>query len=130
MENWAVGWVDWNLALDKTGGPNHVKNNVDSPIIVDQDSKDRYWKQPMYYHLAHFSRFIPPGSMRVQVHSHYSIIKRLYATVWRTPENYLVAVVLNTNSLSDVTYRINIPGQGYVERNIEKKAIDTVIVKL
>lgn len=45
--------MDWNLCLDMQGGPNWVKNFVDSPIIVDA-SKQEYYKQPMWYALGHF----------------------------------------------------------------------------
>ena len=24
--HWCTGWVDWNLILDVTGGPNHLGN--------------------------------------------------------------------------------------------------------
>lgn len=57
-------WIDWNLALDLEGGPNWSGNHVDSPIIVDK-SKNEFMKQPMYYVLAHFSRFMRPGSVVV-----------------------------------------------------------------
>ncbi|CAN7939571.1 unnamed protein product, partial [Ixodes hexagonus] len=52
--HWTTGWVDWNLALDLMGGPNWVKNFVDSPIIVNATGRE-FYKQPMYYALAHFS---------------------------------------------------------------------------
>lgn len=48
-----TGWTDWNLALDVGGGPTWVGNTVDSPIIVDVE-KDVFYKQPTFYHLAHF----------------------------------------------------------------------------
>lgn len=44
LSNWAVGWVDWNIALNMEGGPNWVKNFVDSPIIVDAE-KGLFYKQ-------------------------------------------------------------------------------------
>ncbi|XP_039558174.1 lysosomal acid glucosylceramidase-like isoform X10 [Passer montanus] len=53
MNHFVSGWTDWNLALDLQGGPNWVKNFVDSPVIVD-GSKDVFYKQPMFYHLGHF----------------------------------------------------------------------------
>ncbi|NWT03746.1 GLCM Glucosylceramidase, partial [Mionectes macconnelli] len=68
LNHFVAGWTDWNLALDLEGGPNWVKNFVDSPIIVD-GSKDVFYKQPMFYHLGHFSKFIPEGSRRVGLHS-------------------------------------------------------------
>lgn len=48
-----MGWTDWNLALDQTGGPNWVKNFVDSPVIVDA-KRDVFYKQPTFYSMAHF----------------------------------------------------------------------------
>lgn len=53
MNHFVSGWTDWNLVLDLEGGPNWVKNFVDSPVIVD-GSKDVFYKQPMFYHLGHF----------------------------------------------------------------------------
>ncbi|XP_070622644.1 lysosomal acid glucosylceramidase-like isoform X2 [Erythrolamprus reginae] len=54
LNHFVTGWIDWNLALDMKGGPNWVDNPVDSPIIVNP-LKDEFYKQPMFYHLGHFS---------------------------------------------------------------------------
>uniref|UniRef100_A0A914GV79 Glucosylceramidase n=1 Tax=Globodera rostochiensis TaxID=31243 RepID=A0A914GV79_GLORO len=62
LRNWVVGWTDWNLCLDLQGGPNLVRNFVDSPIIVNA-SAGEFYKQPMFYALAHFSRFVPRDSV-------------------------------------------------------------------
>ncbi|KAJ0408904.1 hypothetical protein ATCC90586_005941 [Pythium insidiosum] len=64
LNNWVVGWVDWNLLLDHTGGPNHLGNNCDAPIIVHASGQD-FTIQPMYYFIQHFSKFVPPGSRRL-----------------------------------------------------------------
>lgn len=53
LNHYVVGWTDWNLALDQTGGPNWVKNFVDSPVIVDAQ-RDVFYKQPTFYSVAHF----------------------------------------------------------------------------
>ncbi|KAJ7318921.1 hypothetical protein OS493_036793 [Desmophyllum pertusum] len=66
LSHWSTGWVDWNLALNMQGGPNWVSNFVDSPIIVDAEN-GLFYKQPMFYHLGHFSKFVPPGSQRIEV---------------------------------------------------------------
>ncbi|KAL3669320.1 hypothetical protein V7S43_005697 [Phytophthora oleae] len=65
LNNFAAGWIDWNLLLDHTGGPNHKGNVCDAAIIVTEDGDD-YFVQPMYYFIQHFSKFIPPGSRRVK----------------------------------------------------------------
>lgn len=53
LNHHVVGWTDWNLALDPTGGPNWVKNFVDSPVIVDA-KLNVFYKQPSFYAMAHF----------------------------------------------------------------------------
>ena len=66
---WAVGWTDWNLVLDVSGGPNHLKNLCDANIIVDVDNQTGHGQplimQASYYYMGHFSRYLPPGSRRV-----------------------------------------------------------------
>lgn len=55
----SIGWIDWNLALDMSGGPTWSHNNLDSAILVDRNT-NTYYKNPMYYALGHVSRFIRP----------------------------------------------------------------------
>ncbi|NXN25472.1 GLCM Glucosylceramidase, partial [Nycticryphes semicollaris] len=95
LNHFVAGWTDWNLALDLQGGPNWVKNFVDSPIIVDS-SKDVFYKQPMFYHLGHFSKFIPEGSRRVGLHSsRRCFICQLEHVAVLRPDGAVVLVVLN-----------------------------------
>lgn len=93
MNHWSIGWVDWNIALDKTGGPNWINNFVDSPIIVDPD-KDEFYKQPMYYALKHVSRFVDRGSVRISI----TDTDKVKSTAFLTPSNEVVIVLYNRNS--------------------------------
>lgn len=65
FEHSVAGFVDWNMVLSETGGPNYVKNFADAPIIF-HEANHTIIKQPMYYGIAHFSRFIRAGCVRVQ----------------------------------------------------------------
>ena len=47
------------------GGPNWAYNYVDAPIIVNEE-EDEFYKNPMYYGLAHFSKFLPEKSFRIE----------------------------------------------------------------
>ncbi|PIC31201.1 hypothetical protein B9Z55_011974 [Caenorhabditis nigoni] len=64
LNHHVTGWTDWNLCLDETGGPNWAYNVVDAPIIVNRTAQE-FYKQPMFYALGHFSKFLPRGSTRV-----------------------------------------------------------------
>ncbi|XP_076646317.1 lysosomal acid glucosylceramidase-like [Halictus rubicundus] len=90
LNNWSIGWMDWNLVLDKSGGPNWIKNYVDAPIIVNA-TKDEYYKQPMYYALKHFSRFIERGSTRIDI-TDDNLLK---SSAFVTPSGETVVVLSN-----------------------------------
>ena len=50
--------------------------------------------QPMFYHLGHFSKFVPPGSQRIEVKA--SEESSLQFIGFITPDSLTVVVVLNT----------------------------------
>ena len=61
LNHWVNGWVDWNMVLDRQGGPNWFKNWCIAPVIVDPDQDEVYFT-PLYDVMSHFSKFIRPGA--------------------------------------------------------------------
>lgn len=86
-----MGWVDWNLALDTKGGPNWVQNYVDALIIVDA-TKDVFYKQPTYYVMTHFSKFIPRNSIKIEAKTKND---NILATAFITSDNQKVVLLYN-----------------------------------
>ncbi|KAM4755512.1 uncharacterized protein ACIQIH_019430 [Cyanocitta cristata] len=126
MNHFVSGWTDWNLALDLEGGPNWVKNFVDSPVIVD-GSKDVFYKQPMFYHLGHFSKFIPEGSRRVGLHSsRRCLLCQLEHVAVVRPDGALVLVVLNRSG-RDVPFGIWDPAMGFIDTVAPAHSIQTYL---
>ncbi|XP_053133307.1 lysosomal acid glucosylceramidase-like [Hemicordylus capensis] len=120
-----VGWTDWNLALDLEGGPNWVQNFVDSPVIVDA-GYDVFYKQPMFYHMAHFSKFIPEDSQRVGL----TIVKKcltcsLEHVALLRPDGSAVVVVLNQSG-SDIPFGIS-DSVGLILTHIPPNSIQTYL---
>ena len=91
LNNWAVGWVDWNILLDETGGPNHVNNFCYAPIIGDRRNGDLHFMNT-YYYIGHFSRFIKSGAKRIACSSGDD---DLHATAFLNADGKVAAVVLN-----------------------------------
>jgi hypothetical protein len=67
LQNYAQGWIDWNLLVDSTGGPNHLNNNCDACMVVNAQFTDVF-VQPKYHFFGHISKFIPRGSVRANSH--------------------------------------------------------------
>uniref|UniRef100_A0A3Q2PZJ7 Glucosylceramidase n=2 Tax=Fundulus heteroclitus TaxID=8078 RepID=A0A3Q2PZJ7_FUNHE len=110
LNHYVVGWTDWNLALDQTGGPNWVKNFVDSPVIVDAE-RDVFYKQPSFYGVAHFSKFLWEGSQRVGVSASGKTPLEFAAFV--RPDGSVALVVLNRSS-SAIQFEVWDPAVGYL----------------
>jgi glucosylceramidase len=58
------GYIDWNLLLNEQGGPNHVGNYCDAPIIYDRKTKTVHYN-PSFYAIKHFSSHVQPGAKRI-----------------------------------------------------------------
>ncbi|CAK1541493.1 unnamed protein product [Leptosia nina] len=87
-----VGWLDWNLCLDMKGGPTWCNDELDSAIHIDVE-KEEFIKQPIFYALGHFSKFIPPGSRRLQINSTGN--KHVSNVAFVTPQHTAVVVLYN-----------------------------------
>nr|UVJ88516.1 glucocerebrosidase 3 [Nilaparvata lugens] len=62
LNHWVNGYMDWNLALNEGGGPNLINMTCDAPIIINTTANE-FYKQPMYYVLGHFSKFLKPDAV-------------------------------------------------------------------
>jgi len=49
LNNWANGWIYWNLLVDERGGPNHVRNFCFAPIIADTRTGELIYMNSYYY---------------------------------------------------------------------------------
>ena len=91
LNNWVDGWVDWNMVLDRQGGPNWFENWCVAPIIVDPDADEVYFT-PLYYTMAHFSKYIRPGAKVIGLDNSD---KELQVTATQNPDGSIAVVVFN-----------------------------------
>jgi glucosylceramidase len=62
--NWAKTVINWNVALDPSGGP-HVGGCATCTGIITVGPGDQVTRNAEYYTLGHLSRFVPPGAVRI-----------------------------------------------------------------
>nr|CAD7573562.1 unnamed protein product [Timema californicum] len=125
MNNWVTGWTDWNMALDLEGGPNWVSNYVDAPIIVNATA-DEFYKQPMFYALAHFSKFVPPGSVHIGLDTDDDT--GIENIAFLAPDNVTVVILQNRNS-TEATVSIVDKDRGHVVINVPARSQHTLLYK-
>ncbi len=121
MNHWVTGWVDWNIALDFQGGPNHANNFCGAPVLVDGESQTVFYT-PLYYAMCHFSRFIRPEANRIEV----SVSDpALMATGALNEDGSVIVIVFNEGDAA-VNYSLSIDGDG-VDLSIPAQAIQTLV---
>jgi len=123
LNRWTEGWVDWNLLLDETGGPNHVGNLCSAPILADTRS-DKVLFQSSYYYIGHFSRFIRPGARRVLCATTSDTIE---ATAYRNLDGSVVTVVCNPCDAA-ATIKLDY-GTNSAESELPAHSIATFVLK-
>ena len=121
FNNGAVGWTDWNVLLDETGGPNHVGNFCLSPIHADTKTGELIYT-PSYYYIGHFSKFIKQGARRISSAASRS---QLLTTSFLNPDGKVVTIVMNESDKT-VTYNY-VVGTQSAEAKILPHAIQTLV---
>ncbi|WP_298492661.1 glycoside hydrolase family 30 protein [uncultured Algibacter sp.] len=122
LNNWVDGWVDWNMVLDKQGGPNWFENWCVAPVIVDPD-KDEVYFTPLYYTMAHFSKYIRP---KAKVISHSNSNEDLMVTAAQNLDG-TISVVLFNEFDTPKSIRLTLNDET-IEFSIDAQAIQTLII--
>lgn len=123
LNNWVDGWIDWNMVLNKQGGPNWFENWCVAPVIVDENNDEVYFT-PIYYTMSHFSRFIRPGATRIGFEKTDS---DLLTTAAQNPDGSIAVVVFNEgNEKKEFELVLGESRQGV---SINPQSIQTILLK-
>jgi len=118
FSNWCEAFLDWNITLDEIGGPNHVGNYCDAPILSDT-LKDELIFNSSYYHI---SKHVKKGAHRIKTIIDNDFVKQI---AFKNLDGSIVLVILNE---SENDYVIGIKAN-QINKNIKshKRSIMTVL---
>jgi glucosylceramidase len=122
LNNWVDGWVDWNMVLDRQGGPNWFKNWCAAPVIVDPDADEVYFT-PLYYTMAHFSKYIRPEAKIIGLDKTDT---DLMVTAAQNPDNSIAVVVFNEGSIAK-QFKLHLKNRN-IDITINPQAIQTILI--
>jgi glucosylceramidase len=97
VRNWCKNVIEWNLAADPQQDP-HTKggcNDCLGAITIDGNSVIR---NPAYYIIAHASKFVKPGSVRINS----NLPEGLPNVAFKTPDGRIVLIVLNDSDKDQI----------------------------
>ncbi|MDX1571089.1 MAG: hypothetical protein R3200_11430 [Xanthomonadales bacterium] len=129
FNHWMSGWIDWNIVLNRDGGPNHVGNFCGAPIMIDTDTGEIYYT-PIFHVLSQFSQTIRPGDRAVQVTRELSGLDpdALHASATINNEGLLSVQLLNTLK-EPIEFGLQI-GDHFADVTIPANAVQTIQVPL
>lgn len=120
--NWSRTVLEWNLAADSSFRP-HTPGGCSRCLGAVTIDGDRVTRNPAYYIVAHASKFVRPGSVRVA-----SSVSRLLPNVaFKAPGGQTVLIVLN-DGRTPQTFRIR-DGDKLLTSTLSAGAVGTYVWK-
>lgn len=80
------------MVLNENGGPT-LLNPLDAAIMINSTS-GQFYKLPIYYALGHFSKFIRPGSVRIET-TFLHRTANVHAIAFKRPDNVIAVIFYN-----------------------------------
>ena len=122
FNNWSRGWIDWNLVLNEEGGPNHVYNYCEAPIMYDRNTKKLIYNNS-YYYIGHFSKYIEVGAKRLEI----SVTQKdVHAVAFKNPNGDIVIVAQNEGWIAEMALVVD--GVG-ININLSDHSMTTYVIQ-
>jgi glucosylceramidase len=91
--NWCKTVLEWNLAGDENQDPHTDRGGCDRCLGAITIQGDKVTREPSYYIIAHASKFVRPGSVRVES----NLPAGLPNVAYKTPDGKIAAIIQNTS---------------------------------
>tara|TARA_R110000868_G_scaffold21640_12_gene89873 strand:+ start:16060 stop:17553 length:1494 start_codon:yes stop_codon:yes gene_type:complete len=96
MRNWSKNALEWNLANDSSFGPHTPGGCTTCKGAITINSNDSFTRNVGYYIIAHASKFVPTGAVRINSNINGS----LHNVAFKRPDGKKVLIVLNDSAIN------------------------------
>lgn len=121
MRNWSKNALEWNLANNAYFEPHTQGGCTTCKGAITINSSDNFTRNVGYYIIAHASKFVPAGSVRIS--SNFS--GNLNNVAFKTPSGKKVLIVENDGDTSEI-FNIKYNGK-WVTTSLEAGSVGTYI---
>jgi glucosylceramidase len=91
--NWCKNVLEWNLAADENQDPHTDRGGCDRCLGAITITADNVVREPAYYIVAHASKFVRPGSVRIASENADGVLNVAY----KTPDGKIASIIQNTS---------------------------------
>lgn len=96
-------WIDWNMIVDRTGGPRHVSGGFCAPLVAEEDGS--YFKTISYHYLRQIAEAVQQGAVRIGTSGYCAEAE---VTAVKNPDGTIGVVLLNrTEKVLPAVIRLN-----------------------
>lgn len=121
MRNWSKNALEWNLASDENYQPHTDGGCTVCKGGITISSSGTITRNVGYYIIAHASKFVPTGSLRVAS----NIVGQLQNVAFKTPDGKIVLIVMNDGA-SIETFNVKHQGE-WVSTTLGPGAVGTYV---
>ena len=121
MRNWSKIALEWNLANNASFGPHTPGGCTQCKGAITINSSDSFTRNVAYYIIAHASKFVPTGSVRIAS----NLSGNLSNVAFKTPAGKIVLIVENDGNTSEM-FNIKYNGK-WVRMSLESGSVGTYI---
>ena len=121
MRNWSKTALEWNLATNASFGPNTSGGCTTCKGAITINSNDSFTRNVAYYIIAHASKFVPAGSVRIAS----NLSGNLNNVAFKTPSGKKVLIVENDGNTSEI-FNIKYNGN-WIITSLEAGSVGTYI---
>jgi glucosylceramidase len=107
--NWAKSALEWNLALDQNNGPTNGGCTTCRGVVTINNMTGAVTRNVEYYALAHASKFVDPGAVRINSNT---VAGGIETVAFRNPDGSKVLIALNNSNASN-TFKVSWTGQSF-----------------
>ena len=121
MRNWSKNALEWNLANNASFGPNTPGGCTTCKGALTIENGDSFTRNVAYYIIAHASKFVPAGSVRIAS----NLSGNLQNVAFKTPEDKKVLIVENDGNTTE-SFNIKYNGK-WVATSLEAGSVGTYV---
>lgn len=121
MRNWSKTALEWNLANNAAFGPNTPGGCTTCKGALTIENSDSFTRNVAYYIIAHASKFVPAGSVRIAS----NLSGNLQNVAFKTPDGKKVLIVENDGNTAE-SFNIKYKGKS-VTTSLEAGSVATYI---
>jgi glucosylceramidase len=119
--NWSRTVLEWNLSSNPALQPHTDRGGCDQCLGAVTIDGDQVTRNPAYYVIAHASKFVRPGAVRIGS----NVFSNLQNVAFKTGDGKKVLIVLNDGTAAQA-FQIRL-GTDYIATSLDAGAVGTYV---